>query len=133
EDRWVLIAQCDGQRVLYQDPSEAGGGRPTIEPLAAFAARFAPAGGQGRLLLAASRASLAGALAKFDFSWFIPSIVRHRKLIGEVMLVSLFLQWFALVSPLFFQVVMDKVLVHRGMSTLDVLVIGLTVVIVFES
>lgn len=115
--RWVLIAQCDGQRVLYQDPSEPGGGRPTIEPLSAFAAKFAPGGGPGTLLLASSRASLAGSLAKFDFSWFIPSIVRHRKLIGEVMLVSLFLQLFALVSPLFFQVVMDKVLVHRGMST----------------
>jgi subfamily B ATP-binding cassette protein HlyB/CyaB len=133
EVRWVLIAQCDGQRVLYQDPTEPGGGRPTIEPLSAFADKFAPGGGQGTLLLASSRASMAGSLAKFDFSWFIPSIVRHRKLIGEVMLVSLFLQLFALVSPLFFQVVMDKVLVHRGMSTLDVLVIGLVVVIVFES
>lgn len=133
EPRWVLIAQCDGQRVLYQDPTEAGGGRPTIEPLAAFAAKFANADGRGKLMLASSRASIAGSLAKFDFSWFIPSMVRHRKLIGEVMLVSLFLQLFALVSPLFFQVVMDKVLVHRGMSTLDVLVIGLVVVVVFES
>ena len=43
------------------------------------------------------------------------------------------LQLFALVSPLFFQVVMDKVLVHRGITTLDVLVIGLVVVVVFES
>jgi ATP-binding cassette, subfamily B, bacterial HlyB/CyaB len=43
------------------------------------------------------------------------------------------LQVFALVSPLFFQVVMDKVLVHRGLNTLDVLVIGLVVVVVFES
>ena len=46
---------------------------------------------------------------------------------------SLFLQIFALVSPLFFQVVMDKVLVHRGTTTLDVLVIGLIVVVLFES
>src|SRR5205814_6852575 len=45
----------------------------------------------------------------------------------------LFLQLFALVSPLFFQVVMDKVLLHRGSTTLDVLVIGLLVVVVFES
>jgi hypothetical protein len=49
--------------------------------------------------------------------------------LGEVLLVSLVLQLFALVSPLFFQVVMDKVLVHRGLSTLDVLVIGLVVVV----
>jgi subfamily B ATP-binding cassette protein HlyB/CyaB len=78
--------------------------------------------------------SLAGELAKFDFSWFIPSLVKYRKLLGEVLLlISFILQLFALVSPLFFQVVMDKVLVHRGMTTLDVLVIGLLVVVVFES
>ncbi|MEY4765192.1 MAG: hypothetical protein RI907_1865 [Pseudomonadota bacterium] len=131
-DRWVLLAQCDGQRVLYQDPNEENGGRPTIEPVDVFAAKWAPTG-SGDLLLAASRASLAGALAKFDFSWFIPSIVRYRKLLGEVLLVSLMLQIFALVSPLFFQVVMDKVLVHRGLTTLDVLVAGLVIVVVFES
>ena len=43
------------------------------------------------------------------------------------------LQLFGLVSPLFFQVVMDKVLVHNGVATLDVLVFGLVVVVVFES
>ena len=87
----------------------------------------------GELILIASRASLAGELAKFDFSWFIPSLVKYRRLFGEVLVVSLFLQLFALVSPLFFQVVMDKVLVHRGLTTLDVLVIGLTVIVLFES
>ena len=66
----------------------------------------------GELILITSRASLAGALAKFDFSWVIPSNVRHRKRLGEVPLVPLFLQLFALISPLFFQVVMDKVLIQ---------------------
>ena len=63
----------------------------------------------------------------------MPSLVKYRRLLGEVLLVSLFLQLFALISPLFFQVVMDKLLVHRGVSTLDVLVIGLVVVVLFES
>ncbi|MDL2336360.1 MAG: type I secretion system permease/ATPase [Pseudomonadota bacterium] len=131
--RIVVLAQCDGQRVLFQDPAGSGpaqttGARPTIEPLDVFATQWT-----GELILVASRASLAGELAKFDFSWFIPSLVKYRRLFGEVMLISLFLQLFALVSPLFFQVVMDKVLVHRGLTTLDVLVIGLVVVVVFES
>ncbi len=134
--RYVLIAQCDGQRLLLQDPSQdprqdpstASGGRPTIEPVDVFAQQWT-----GQLILVTSHASLAGELAKFDFSWFIPSLVKYRKLLGEVLLISLFLQLFALVSPLFFQVVMDKVLVHRGLTTLDVLVIGLVVVVVFES
>ena len=125
----VVLAQCDGQRVLCQDPRGARhGGRPTIEPISVFEAEWT-----GELILIASRASLAGALAKFDFSWFIPSLVKYRRLLGEVLVVSLFLQLFALVSPLFFQVVMDKVLVHRGVTTLDVLVIGLVVVVIFES
>ncbi len=127
DNRWVILAQCDGKRVLWQD-AEAEGGRPTIQPAEAFADQWT-----GELILIASRASLTGELAKFDFTWFIPSIVRHRKLLGEVLLISLFLQLFSLVSPLFFQVVMDKVLVHRGVTTLDVLVIGLVVVVVFES
>lgn len=129
-ERVVILAQCDAQRVLLQDPSAASAeaARPVIEPLDVFAAHWT-----GELILITSRASLAGELAKFDFSWFIPSLVKHRKLLGEVLFISFILQLFALVSPLFFQVVMDKVLVHRGMTTLDVLVIGLVVVVVFES
>ncbi len=127
--RTVILAQCDNQRVLFQDPSGAiQNGRPVIEPLATFEAMWT-----GQLMLITSRATLVGELAKFDFSWFIPSLVKYRRLLGEVLLVSLFLQLIALVSPLFFQVVMDKVLVHRGTTTLNVLVIGLVVVVVFES
>jgi hypothetical protein len=132
DGRVLVLAQCDGQRVLFLDTSAASAAgeasRPTIESLAMFAAQWT-----GGLVLIASRASLVGDLAKFDFSWFIPSLVKYRRLLGEVLVVSMFLQLFALVNPLFFQVVMDKVLVHRGMTTLDVLVIGLVVVVLFES
>jgi subfamily B ATP-binding cassette protein HlyB/CyaB len=127
DGRWLVLAQCDGQRVLVQDAG-ADGSRPTIEPLEVFAAEWS-----GELMLFTSRAALAGELARFDFSWFVPSLVKYRRLFGEALVVSLFLQLFALVSPLFFQAVMDKVLVHRGMTTLDVLVIGLVIVVVFES
>ncbi|MDZ7922271.1 type I secretion system permease/ATPase [Rhodoferax sp.] len=130
--RVVILAQSDGKRVLFQDlakapvPGAASG--PTIESSEVFATQWT-----GELILITSRASLAGSLAKFDFTWFIPSLVKYRKLLGEVLLISFMLQLFALVSPLFFQVVMDKVLVHKGMTTLDVLVIGLVIVVVFES
>ncbi len=124
----AVLAQCNGNRVLQQRFAEGDEQRPLIETFAAFDAQWS-----GELILVTSRASLAGELAKFDFSWFIPSLVKHRRLLGEVLLVSVFLQLFALVSPLFFQVVMDKVLVHRGSSTLDVLVVGLVIVMLFES
>jgi subfamily B ATP-binding cassette protein HlyB/CyaB len=128
-----VLARCEDKRVLTQAFPDGEGGagtqtRPLAEPVEAFAAAWT-----GELLLFASRASLAGGLAKFDFSWFIPSIVKHRRLLAEVLAISMFLQLFGLVSPLFFQVVMDKVLVHKGVSTLNVLLVGLAVVVIFES
>lgn len=87
---------------------------------------------QGELILVASRASILGSLAKFDFTWFIPAIIKYRRILVEVLIVSVVLQIFALISPLFFQVVMDKVLVHQGFSTLNVVAIGLLVVVLFE-
>lgn len=88
----------------------------------------------GELILVARRQGLGESLQqKFDISWFIPSLVKYRKLFSEVLIASFFLQLFALVTPLFFQVVMDKVLVHRGFTTLDVLAVGFFVIVVFEA
>ncbi len=70
---------------------------------------------------------------RFDITWFLGAIHKYRHLLGEVLVASFFLQLLALVSPLFFQVVIDKVLVHRSMSTLDVLVIGLLGISIFEA
>jgi ATP-binding cassette, subfamily B, bacterial HlyB/CyaB len=86
----------------------------------------------GRLVLIGRRASLANLPDVFDLRWFASAVSRYRRIIGEVLIASFFLQLLGLVSPLFFQVVVDKVLVHRSLSTLDVLMIGLAVVSTFE-
>jgi len=70
---------------------------------------------------------------EFNLSWFIPSIIKYKKLFGEVIIASFFLQLFALITPIFFQVVMDKVLVHRGFTTLNVLAIGFFIIIVCDA
>ncbi|MCZ2497189.1 type I secretion system permease/ATPase [Xylophilus sp. Kf1] len=72
------------------------------------------------------------AATPFGFGWFWRSLRKHRGLLGEVLLASLFVQVFALVTPLIFQVVIDKVLTHRSMTTLDVMVVALLGVAVFE-
>ncbi|NOQ79156.1 MAG: type I secretion system permease/ATPase, partial [Gammaproteobacteria bacterium] len=82
----------------------------------------------GELILLKRQGSLFSS-KKFDISWFIPSLVKYFK---EVLVVSFFLQLFALVTPLFFQVVMDKVLVHKGLTTLDVLALGFFVIAIFD-
>src|SRR5207237_8373125 len=86
-----------------------------------------------RMLLMTRRASLTDLSRRFDIGWFFGAVHKYRRLLGEVLVASFFLQFFALISPLFFQVVIDKVLVHRSMSTLDVLVIGLVALTVFEA
>ncbi|WP_137671424.1 peptidase domain-containing ABC transporter [Agarivorans sp. Toyoura001] len=70
--------------------------------------------------------------SKFDLSWFIPEFIKYRKLLGEVLFLSVFIQVLALFLPLFFQVVMDKVMIHNALATLDVLVLTLVIVGVFE-
>jgi ATP-binding cassette, subfamily B, bacterial HlyB/CyaB len=68
----------------------------------------------------------------FGFLWFAPSLWRYRRPLIHVLIASFFVQIFALVSPLFFQVVIDKVLTHRGYSTLFVLVGGLAAIGIFD-
>lgn len=87
----------------------------------------------GRFILVQRRIGGPGVERKlFGFKWFLPSLWRYRKALFHVLLASLFVQLFALVAPLFFQVVVDKVLAHRSYSTLIVLVIGLAAVGLFD-
>ena len=69
----------------------------------------------------------------FGFSWFIPALKRYKHLFVEVVVLSFFLQLFALMTPLFFQLVMDKVLVHRGFTTLEVLAVGFLALALFDA
>lgn len=123
-EEFFILARVEGDQVLIQSPAT---GRPETLSMEELQARW-----NGNLILFTSRASLAGDMSKFDFTWFVPAIIKYRKLLSEVLLVSFVLQFFALITPLFFQVVMDKVLVHKGFTTLDVIAVGLTVVVLFE-
>lgn len=122
--RHFILAGFDGKTALVLEP---GMQAPARKSLSEVSERCS-----GRMLLFASRASLAGELAKFDFSWFIPAIVKYRRLLLEVLGVSIILQLFGLVSPLMFQVVMDKVLVNRTYSTLNVVSVALLISSIFE-
>jgi subfamily B ATP-binding cassette protein HlyB/CyaB len=119
-----LIAKCAEDSVLIHDLQQQ---RPHVLPRAEFQARYS-----GRLLVVTSRASALGELAKFDFRWFVPAVVKYRKLLIEVFVVSFFIQLLALITPLFYQVVMDKVLVHHGLTTLTVIAIGLVSIAIFD-
>lgn len=70
---------------------------------------------------------------RFGISWFLQAMKKYKTLLAEVLLASLFVQVFALATPLVFQVVIDKVLTHRSLSTLDVLALALVALAVFEA
>ncbi|WP_404338964.1 type I secretion system permease/ATPase [Sphingomonas sp. MMS12-HWE2-04] len=87
----------------------------------------------GVLVLMTTREAIAGAKRPFDVTWFLPFLVKYRRPLLQVLAASLVIQIVALISPLFFQLIIDKVLVNGTLSTLDVLAIGLTVVFVWET
>jgi ATP-binding cassette, subfamily B, bacterial HlyB/CyaB len=121
---FLFLGKVGEDKALVQLP---GSSQPTLMSRADFEATW-----DGRLVLMTRRAGLVDLSRRFDITWFLGAINKYRWLLGEVLVASLFLQLFALVSPLFFQVVIDKVLVHRTMSTLDVLIIGLAAIAAFE-
>ena len=122
---FLLVGKASEDKIIVQAPYTP---RPSLMTRAEFEAVWS-----GQLVLVTKRAALADLARQFDITWFLGAINKYRRLLSEVLLASFFLQLFALVSPLFFQVVIDKVLVHRSMSTLDVLAIGLVAIALFET
>lgn len=125
DGHYVVLAKIEEEKVLVQDPTES---RPLVLSREQFESDWT-----GELLLFTKRANLRLQDLKFDFTWFIPAIVKYRRLLGEVFVASFFLQLFALLTPLFTQVVIDKVLVHKGFTTLHVLAIGMIVLALFDA
>jgi ATP-binding cassette, subfamily B, bacterial HlyB/CyaB len=122
---FFIVGRCNDDKVLVH---RGVGGAAEVLDKEAFLALW-----DGTLVFVTRRATLSDFGRQFGISWFMRAIYKYRNILGQVLLASFFLQIFALISPLFFQVVVDKVLVHRGMTTLDVLLIGLVTVSIFET
>jgi subfamily B ATP-binding cassette protein HlyB/CyaB len=122
---FFIISKAANDNVLILDPVV---GHPQSLSRAELESQW-----NGRLVLMTRHAGLAEMARRFDITWFLQALHKYRRLLAEVLVASFFLQLFALVSPLFFQVVIDKVLVHRGLTTLDVIVLALLVVSLSES
>ncbi|WP_232326326.1 peptidase domain-containing ABC transporter [Xenorhabdus hominickii] len=108
-----ILAKCDEHRVLIQKPNQE---TPEIIDKEKFINLWS-----GRWIKIKQKNS------QFNIRWFIPEFIRQKKNLTEILLFSFVLQILALISPLVVQVVMDKVLVHQALSTLDVLIFGLVI------
>ena len=129
--RPVLLVRASDTELLY---FEAGASTPLTLPLAEFESRLEP----GIMLFARSSAEatdddMPAVAQPFGFKWFIPELLKHRKIWREVLAASLAIQLVALATPLFTQVVIDKVIVHHTRNTLWVVGIGLIMFMVFSS
>ena len=122
---FLIVGRAAPDKVLVQRPAEP---QPETMTREQFEAVWS-----GGLILMARRAGLTDLSRRFDITWFMGAIGKYRGMLAEVLTASLFIQLFALISPLFFQVVVDKVLVHRSLSTLDVLIVGLVAIGIFEA
>src|SRR6516225_174956 len=121
---WLVLGRVGEDKVLVLDPRSA---RPELLVRADFTERWT-----GRLILLTRRAALGDPARRFGIGWFVGAVKKYRAALGEVLVASFFLQLFGLIAPLFFQVVIDKVLVHRGLSTLEVLALGLGLLSLFD-
>lgn len=111
------------QVLLLRPPNEA----PEVLDIADFETFWT-----GRIILAATRFNPAALDGVFDLRWFLSAIRKYKGIFSEVLLASFILQLLALVTPMFFQVVVDKVLVHRTLNTLEILGLGIVLVALFE-
>lgn len=120
---FAVIGKVTSEQVFLQIPGQA---KPKILSINQLLADIQPQW----LVISKSGFNLSG--EKFGLPWFLKALIRYKGLLAETLAASFALQVFALFSPLAFQVVIDKVLVHKGLSTLDVVIVGLVFASLFE-
>ncbi len=130
----ALVLQAGRDSVLVVEPDDSA---PRTIPLAEFGERFL-----GKIIRVTPESAdasdpdseeLARQSRRFGFSWFVPELLKHKKLWQEVLLASLVIQLVALATPLFTQAIIDKVVVHHSQSTLIVIAIGMAVFMLFSA
>ena len=131
--RPALLLRSDAKRLLYY---EAGARSPRVLALDELPERLEPT-----LLLARHEGAANDAVAgdgaeprpRFGFRWFWAELLRHKRVWRDVLAASLFIQLIGLTTPLFTQVIIDKVVVHQTSSTLAVIALGLAMFLLFNA
>ena len=128
----ALIVKAGDKGFLY---FESGSNEPRQAALAEFESRFAP-----EVILVGRAPAQANdpdapllERPAFGFRWFIPELLKHKRIWRDVLGASLAMQLVGLATPLFTQVVIDKVVVHHTESTLWVVGIALVMFMLFSA
>lgn len=124
DDKIIVVLKQNGKEVLTYDMVL---NKPVIITWEEFHEKW-----DGTALLMATTLKLNELPKRFGLAWFLPVFWKFRRYFYEVMAASCLLQIFMLIMPLFTQVIIDKVLVHKGLSTLDVLMVGMLLIGFFQ-
>lgn len=124
-ESFVVILRCEGDRLLLLDPAV---GKPEVASTEKFAEIWL-----GTVVEISRPFSFKKLGQEFNMGWFGPVFWRYRHTFYQVILLAFLLQVFGLITPLFMQVIIDKVLPHRGMSTLNILILVIFFAYFFQS
>ena len=119
----VVMKRSDKQILAFSTEQN----RPVVVPLEEFQQQW-----DGYAFFMTPKLKLNKLPKRFNLQWFLPVFWKFKRFFYEVLAASFLLQVFTLITPLFTQVIIDKVLVHKGLSTLDVLMTGLIIIAVFQ-
>lgn len=124
KEKFAILAKADDDKLLILSPD---GSPPKILSKAEFSRKWT-----GRVMLFTQR-FWKDVERKFDIRWFIPTIIKYKKPLLEVLTAVFVLQILGVFAPILTQVVIDKALSHHSTSTLDVIVFGLVMIALFEA
>ncbi|MDD3115004.1 MAG: type I secretion system permease/ATPase [Anaerovibrio sp.] len=114
---WRVLGKGNGHRIMVMDPVSGEAGAVSLEE---FTAEWS-----GTCLKVEEPFSLKNGQRRFGLTWFVPVLMKYRHYLLEVMLASFCLQLLGIATPVFTQVIIDKVIGQQGIATLTVLGIAL--------
>lgn len=120
-DKPALVVKAENAELVYFEPGSSAPARAAIDQF------------EARALLLRHEKAEEEASGRFGFRWFWRELLKHRRVWRDVLLASLFIQLIGLTTPLFTQVIIDKVVVHQTGSTLVAIVVGLAMFLVFNA
>ena len=121
-----LHADGDG-RIALLDPNSPQAAV-ALEDRATFCARW-----DGDVIFVKRQHKLTDPNQPFGLRWFIPEILKQKAAFRDIFIAALAMHVLALASPIFFQLVIDKVLAHQSVTTLWVLGVGIVLALGFDA
>lgn len=136
----LMACMADGRYMIVVGMRAQGGGKialldPTaaqavvvLEDEASFCARW-----QGQVILLKREHKITDPQQRFGFGWFIPEIWKQKAAFRDILIAAIAMHVLGMASPVFFQLVIDKVLTHQSETTLWVLGVGIVIALLFDA